>query len=61
MDEYFTDEKIAELVTKHNWEMVPAGGGRHKLRQKDMNYMETVEFMATEEAVSKFCVTTTKP
>ena len=57
MDEYFTDEKIFELITKGNWELVTASGGRHKLRQKDKHYIETVEFMATKEAVSKFCVT----
>ena len=57
MDGYFTDEKIDELVTIHNWEMVPASGGRYKLRQKDKHYMETVEFIATENSVNKFCVT----
>ena len=56
MDNYFTDEKIQELTTKHNWEMVPAGtgNGRYKLRQKDRHYMTTIDFEATEEIVKKY-------
>lgn len=57
MDPYFTDEKIAELVTRHNWELVPADGhGKYKLRQKDRYYMTTADFDAADEVVRKFCV-----
>mgnify|MGYP001569459697 CR=1 FL=1 len=56
MDKYFTDDKIEELVTKHNWEMVPAGGGAYKMRQKNMRYMTSVDFVPTDEAVRRFCV-----
>lgn len=54
---YFSHEKIEILVTKHNWEMIPSVGGAYKLRQKGRHYMETVDFMASDETVKKFCVT----
>ena len=65
MDDYFTDDKIFELVTRHGWEMVPAGdSGKYKLRQKDKHYMTTADFEATPEAVHKWshgAVTTDVP
>lgn len=58
MDTYFTSEKIAELVTRHNWEMVRSGGdGKYKLRQRDQHHIATADFDAAEEVASKFCVT----
>ena len=56
MDAYFTNEKIEQLVMNHNWEMVPANGGKYKLRQKNKHYMMTIDFEATEETAHKFCV-----
>ena len=56
MDAHFTDEKIEELVTKYNWEMVPTGDGKFRLRQKDKHYMTTVDFGATTTTERKFCV-----
>ena len=56
-DAYFTDEKIEQSVTNNNWEMVPAGNGKYKLRQRDKHYMTTVDFDATDETIRKFCVT----
>lgn len=55
MDPYFTEEKIEELVTRYNWEMVPARNGKYKLRQKDAHYMTTVDFSAALSVVRKFC------
>ena len=57
MDSYFTGEKIEELVTKYNWEMVPISDGKYRLRQKDKHYMTTVDFAATTTTTRKFCVT----
>ncbi len=57
MDDYFTDDKIFELVTRHGWEMVPAGdSSKYKLRQRDRHYMTTADFEAPPGAVRKFCV-----
>lgn len=56
MDGYFTDEKIEQLVTRHNWELVPSVGDMYKLRQKDKHYMTSFDFHATDETVRKFCV-----
>lgn len=47
-DAYFTAEKIEFLVKNHNWEMVPSGAGKFKLRQKDNHHMTTVDFEAAE-------------
>jgi len=54
MDSYFTDEKIEQLVTCHNWEMVRADDGKYKLRQIDRHYMTTVDFVASDETAEKY-------
>ena len=48
MDQYFTTEKIRQLVTKHNWELVHSDNGLYKLRQKDKHYMTTRDFEVSE-------------
>lgn len=55
-DDYFTEEKIEQLVTQHNWEMIEAGNGKYKLRQKENHYMTTVDFSAPDHMVKKYLV-----
>ena len=54
-DPYFTDSKIEELVTKHDWEMVPSENGLYKLRQKGRHHITTLDFPASEETVNRHC------
>ena len=54
VDEYFTTDKVKDLTTNHNWEMVTAGDCKFVLRQKDDHAMKTVEFHATDET-ARFC------
>ncbi len=54
-DPYFTDDKIEELVTQFNWEMVKSGSGKYRLRQKDSHHMTTVEFAASGAIARRFC------
>lgn len=54
MDDYFTDEKIQELIGNHNWELVEDGEGFFLLRQRGAHYMTTKSFKASEQIVRQF-------
>jgi len=51
-DEYFTVERIAELINKYNWVLNPYGD-LWLMHQKDKEYMKTKLFELTEAELGR--------
>jgi hypothetical protein len=53
MSKYFTEQKINQLITENNWELVSQQPGLYFLRQKDKHYMKTVFFQLSDEIINR--------
>lgn len=53
MSEYYTEEKIEDLISNGSWELARDGSG-YILRQKDRHHMKTITFYLPEALASKF-------
>lgn len=50
---YFNEERINNLTTNYNWELVRLSNGGYHLRQKDKHYMKTVDFDLPDKVANK--------
>lgn len=53
-DTYFNWEKVLELTSQRNWELVRLKEGKFRLEQKDKRYILTVPFNADEQTKKYF-------
>ncbi|MDH3981308.1 MAG: hypothetical protein OES84_00230 [Kiritimatiellaceae bacterium] len=54
MEEYFTEEKVKDLTSNHNWILVAAEDGLYVLKQKDKRYMKTIPFSLPDNVAEKY-------
>lgn len=54
MSEYFTKEKVEDLITNHDWELKSLSNGLYRLEQKGKSYMRTICFNLNEETAKKY-------
>ena len=54
MEEYFTKEKVEDLINNHDWELKPMKYNSYRLEQKGKNYMCTVCFSLDENIAKKY-------
>lgn len=50
----FTEERIADLIKNHGWELLYYPSGLYFLRQKDKHYLKTVSFELSDDVASRY-------